>query len=212
VEALAHNLAEKIAIHMNFDKDKKAVIAYGLTAILQMMTIFTIITVIGLLFDFWYESLIIFFGVGIIRKSTGGAHSKSMSGCIIISIVSVTLLSILSKSLCYYPLNKYLNLIISLCVYFVCFLVFYLRVPVDNPNKPLVKPEKIKRLRRQSFIVLAVFFMLSVAAIPLTAWNGRFLSIGASLNLTMLWQMFTLTKTGYVVFGKIDSKINTFIG
>jgi len=56
VETFAHNLAGKIAEQMNFDKDKKAVIAYGLTAIIQMITIFFIISVIGLLFLYLPES------------------------------------------------------------------------------------------------------------------------------------------------------------
>ncbi len=207
VEAFANNIAGKIAGQMNFDNDKKAVIAYGLTAIIQMITIFFIISVIGLLCGFWYEGILIFTGVGIIRKSTGGAHSRTMLGCIIISVLSVTVLSWLSR----YPLgsevNLYINLLASCLVYIVCFIVFYIRVPVDTPNKPIVSANKIKRLRKQSFIILTVFFILSITAVLLSDWNTRFLSIGSSIRLTMLWQMFTLTKTGAFLFGKIDAKI-----
>ncbi len=207
VEAFAHSIAGKIAEQMNFDNDKKAVIAYGLTAIIQMITIFFIISVIGLLSGFWYEGILIFTGVGIIRKSTGGAHSETMLGCIIISVLSVTALSWLSRYLLGSEVNPYINLLASCLVYVVCFIVFYIRVPVDTPNKPIVSAPKIKRLRKQSFIVLTVFFILSIAAVLLSDWNTRFLSIGASIRLTMLWQMFTLTRTGAFLFGKIDAKI-----
>lgn len=207
VEAFAHYIAGKLAGQMNFDKDKKAVIAYGLTAIIQMITIFLIISVIGLMFGFWYECILIFIGVGIIRKSTGGAHSETMLGCIIISVLSVTVLSWLSRFLLSFDMNPYTNILASCLVYFICFIVFYIRVPVDTPNKPIVSDLKIKRLRKQSFIVLTVFFILSIAAVLLSEWNNRFLSIGTSLRLTMLWQMFTLTRTGAFLFGKIDAKI-----
>lgn len=206
MEELAHNLAEIIALHMQFDEDKKAVIAYGLTAIFQMVTLFTVISIIGFIFGFWYESIILFIVVGIIRKSTGGAHSRTMYGCILISVLSITILSSLSKYILSFSVNAFINLGISVLVYALCFIVFYIRVPVASPNKPIVKPEKIKRLRRQSFIILTIFFLISVAFIFMTVWNDRFYSIAVSIRLAMLWQLFTLTKLGTKFIDKIDLK------
>ncbi len=211
MEALAHNIAGRIALQMNFDEDKKSVIAYGLTAIFQMITIFAVISIIGVFFNFWYECIIIFLGVGIIRKSTGGAHSETMYGCIIISVLSVTILSSLSRHILDFSFNNFVNIGISVVVYVLCFIAFYIRVPVDSPNKPIVKPEIIKRLRRQSFILLTIFFIISITFIILAAWNNRFYSIAASIRLTMLWQAFTLTKIGAQIFEKIDSKFKILI-
>jgi accessory gene regulator B len=211
IETLAHKIAEKIALQLDYDDDRKAVVAYGLIAIIQMVTIFIIITIIGILFDFWYECMIIFIGVGIIRKSTGGAHSKTMNGCIIISILSVTMLSALSRYLLCKPINSYVNLGVSILVFAISFIIFYLRVPIDSPNKPIVKPEKIKRLRKQSFFLLIFFFLLTITFIELATYNKRFYSIAFSVRLTMLWQLFTLTKTGTLLLGKIDSKISSVI-
>ena len=206
MEELAHNIAEKIALHMQFDEDKKAVIAYGLTAIFQMVTLFTVISIIGLIFGFWYESIILFIGVGIIRKSTGGAHSQTMYGCILISVLSVTILSSLSKHILSFSVNVFVNLGISVLVFALCFIIFYIRVPVASPKKPIVKPEKIKRLRRQSFIILTIFFLILVAFIFLTVLNDRFYSIAVSIRLAMLWQLFTLTEIGARFIDKIDLK------
>lgn len=206
MEELAHNIAEKIALHMQFDEDKKAVIAYGLTAIFQMVTLFTVISIIGLIFGFWYESIILFIGVGIIRKSTGGAHSQTMYGCILISVLSITILSSLSKHILSFSVNVFVNLGISVLVFALCFIVFYIRVPVASPNKPIVKPGKIKRLRRQSFIILTIFFLISVDFIFLAVRNDRFYSIAVSIRLAMLWQLFTLTEIGARFIDKIDLK------
>lgn len=211
IETLAHKIAEKIALQLDYDDDKKAVVAYGLIAILQMVTIFIIITIIGILFDFWYECMIIFIGVGIIRKSTGGAHSKTLNGCIIISILSVTMLSALSRYLLCLPINIYVNLGISIFVFVISFIIFYLRVPIDSPNKPIVKPEKIRRLRKQSFFILILFFLLTITFIELATFYKRFYSIAFSVRLTMLWQLFTLTEIGTLLLGKIDSKISRVI-
>jgi accessory gene regulator B len=212
METLARNIAEKITLELNYDENKKAVIAYGLTAIFQMITIFALISIIGVTFDFWYESIIIFLGVGIIRKSTGGAHSLTMYGCIVISILSITVLSALSRYLLGFPVNTAVNFSISFLVYIVCFHVFYHRVPVDSPNKPIAKGEKIKRLRRQSFLILTIFFFLSIATIILSTQHNRFYSIAVSIRLTMLWQLFTLTEIGGRFFNKVDSRFNGIIG
>jgi accessory gene regulator B len=208
IETLAHKIAKKIALQLDYDDDRKAVIAYGLIAILQMATIFIIITIIGILFDFWYECLIIFMGVGIIRKSTGGAHSKTMNGCIIISVLSVTVLSALSRYLLFRPMNTYVNLGISVIIFIISFIIFYLRVPVDSPNKPIVKQEKIRRLRKQSYFLIIVFFLLTATFITLATVNNRFYSLATSVRLMILWQVFTVTETGILLLKKVDSKVN----
>ena len=211
MEILAFNIAEKIAVEMNYDEDKKAVIAYGLTAIFQMTTIFAVISIIGILFGFWYESIVIFLGVGIIRKSTGGAHSQTMEGCIVISVLSITILSTLARYFFDFPLSKFVNFGISIFVFIFCLIIFYIRVPVDSPNKPIVKPGKIKKLRRQSFLILTIFFLLSIVLIILTTWYNRFYSIAISIRLSMLWQLFMLTRIGAQFIGKVDSKFKVII-
>jgi accessory gene regulator B len=206
MEKLAHNLAEKIALQMHFDEDKKAVIAYGLTGIFEIIILFAVISVIGFFFDFWYESIIIFLVVGTIRKSTGGAHSRSMYGCILISVLSVTVLSSLSRYILGFPMNIYLNLFISLIIFILCFVIFYKKVPVSSPKKPINNPQKIKRLRNQSFVTLIIFFLISIAFIFLTLLNDRFYSIAVRIRLAMLFQLFSLTKIGAICIDKIDLK------
>lgn len=211
METLASNIAAKIAVQMDYDEDKKAVLAYGLTAIFQMTTIFIIISIIGFLFNFWYESMLIFFGVGIIRKSTGGAHSHTMNGCILISVLSITILSSFSRYLLNFAINNTTNYLISIFIYIFCLIIFYLRVPVDNPNKPIVRSEKIRRLRKQSFFILTLFLIILGITISLIPWNQRFYSIAVSIRLTMLWQVFTLTKVGIRFFGQVDSYFESLI-
>lgn len=209
IETLAHKIADRIALQLDFDEDKKAVVAYGLIGILQLVALFTVITIIGIIFDFWYECMIIFLGVGIIRKSTGGVHAKTMKGCNIISTISITLLSALSRYLIGMPINIYVNLGVSILVFVICFIIFYLRVPVDSPNKPIVKSEKIKRLRKQSFFILTLLFFIAITFILLTTYYTRFYSLAVSIRLTMLWQLLTLTETGALFIEKIDSKVSS---
>jgi accessory gene regulator B len=207
IEKLARNLSAKIAMRLDYDENRRAVIEYGFIAILQISTIFILISIPGVLFDFWYESLIIFLGVGIIRKSTGGAHASTMNSCIIISVLSIMALSMTSRYLLCLPIKAYINFVISFIIFIICFIVIYLRVPVDSPNKRIVQPDKIIGLRKQSFFILTVCFIMSVLLVILTRYDNRFYSIAASIRLAMLWQIFTLTKLGAFVINRIDSYI-----
>lgn len=211
IEILAHKIAEKIALQLDYDDERKAVVAYGLIGIIQMVTIFIIITIIGLIFDTWYESMIIFLGVGMIRKSTGGAHAGTMLSCNIISVVTVTILSALSRYILNIPFNTYVNLGLTVFIFVICFIIFYLRVPVDSPNKPITKPEKIKRLRRQSFLILTLLILTSGISILFTDYNDRFYSIAISIRLILLWQSLTLTKFGALFIEKIDTSVRWII-
>ena len=51
MEKLAHNISEKIALQLDYDKEKKAVIAYGLIAIIQLIVIVIVIIFLGILFQ-----------------------------------------------------------------------------------------------------------------------------------------------------------------
>jgi accessory gene regulator B len=211
IEILAHKIAEKIALQLDYDDERKAVVAYGLIGIIQMVTIFIIITIIGLIFDTWYESMIIFLGVGMIRKSTGGAHAGTMLSCNIISVVTVTILSALSRYILNIPFNTYVNLGLTVFLFVICFIIFYLRVPVDSPNKPITKPEKIRRLRRQSFLILTLLILTAGISILFTDYNDRFYSIAISIRLILLWQSLTLTKFGALFIEKIDTSVRWII-
>lgn len=211
IEILANKLADGIADQLSLGQERRSVIAYGLIGLLQVTTLFIVITIIGVLTSSLYESLIIFFSVGFIRKSTGGAHSRTMSGCNTISILTITMLAVLSKYILGNPVNVSANIILTIAVFAVGYAVFNLRVPVDSPNKPIVKPEKIKRLRKESFIKLSIFLLLTLGAILLAGTNERFYSIASSLRVAIIWQSITLTKIGIMLLENLDLIVNRIL-
>ncbi|MFV0342499.1 MAG: accessory gene regulator ArgB-like protein [Anaerocolumna sp.] len=208
IEKLAKMMGNKIATQLDLNDDRRAVITYGLIGILQTIVLFALIIFIGLLLDITYESFIIFFSVSAIRKSSGGAHARTMLGCNIMSIVAIVILSVLSRYIFASPISIYINLLITVIVYAICLLIFYYRVPLGSPNKPINRPEKIKRLRKLSFINLMILFILSIVFIILADFNTKFYSLAISVRLAMLWQFFTITKMGVLFVEKFDSIIN----
>jgi len=212
IEVLANKIADGIAIQLSLDNERRSVVAYGLIGILQVTTLFIIIAIIGKVTDSLYESLIIFLGVGFMRKSTGGAHSKTMMGCNSMSVLSIAILAISSRYLLSTPVDSYVNGGITVTIFIIGFIVFYRRVPVDSPNKPIVKLEKIKRLRKESFSKLFLFFLLTVLSILLADTHVRFYSIASSIRVAMIWQVVTLTETGTLLLSKLDLIVNRMLG
>lgn len=212
IEILAQKIANRISLQLDYDEDKRDVISYGLIGIFQIFTILIILSFIGLLFDCWYECMIIYMSVGFIRKSTGGAHSRSMNGCIIISVLSIIIMSVLSRYLLNFSLEHWVSLGITYIIFFICLIIFYFKVPMDNPNKPIVSLEKIKRLRKQSFIKLFLLLLVSIVFTKLADSYSRFYSIAFSVRLTMLWLVLTLSRPGFLFLDKIDSIIDFIIG
>jgi accessory gene regulator B len=207
MEKKAHEVAEKIGQQLNFSEEKRAVVAYGLIAIFEIFSILIIISVVGLLGHFFTESLIIFLGVGLLKKSTGGAHSDTMFGCIFISSFSISFLAMLSKYVFYFDIAGTVNIVVTAFIYTLCLLVFYIRVPVDSVNKPIRNPRKITKLRLQSVVLLTLYTALSVLIIVLTPSDMTRNSILASLRLAILWQTTMITSAGIRFIKRIDFKI-----
>jgi len=210
MEKLAKQTAKTISEALNYDEDKQAVIAYGLTALFQMITIAVAISVIGILANFWFEAMILFVGVGLLRKSTGGAHAKTMLGCTIISIFSICAMS----ALCRYVLINIAPLHILLPIFIIlsgcCFFIAYRKVPIDSPNKPINRPEKITRLRKQSFITIFLYIVISIALLIASCYNIRMVSISSSFICALIWQTLTLTRLGSAFISALDMPFNKF--
>lgn len=204
MERLAARLAESISGAMHYDQDKQEVIAYGLIGLFQILVIAAAITVIGLLADFWYEAVLIFLGVGLLRKCMGGVHAQTLLGCTVISIVSISALSALCR---YLLLSVPVSVAVPAAVVLTgcCFWIAFRKVPVDTPNKPITRPEKRKRLRRQSFVTIAIYGAVCVSLACFSVYHPRLLSLSYAVLCALLWQTFTLTGAGAAAVHMLDA-------
>lgn len=211
IESLAGKIADFLRMKLQLDEEKRDVIRYGLIGLLQVITLFLLITLIGVITGTLYESYIVFFTVGYLRKSTGGAHSSTMWGCNTVSVLSISLLAVSSRYLLGMPIEPILNYGSSVLLFITGLLIFIKYVPIDSPNKPIASPEKIKRLRRESFMKLLLFFLLTLIAINRANIEVRFYSISMSIRLAIVWQIITLTKTGSALLLKVDRSVNALL-
>ncbi len=205
MERLAKAIAASIGKNLGKSEEEIAVIAYGLIGILQFLAILAISLIIGIIFGFWAEVLTIFFSVGFLRRLTGGAHSRGLYNCLVYSICFVCGFS----ALCVFviPRLPFYTVILPVCglIYLFGYVTIALKAPVSPPNKPCRTEQKRRRLRRGSFIVITVFLLLDAALLFFGGrLHPRLYTVGLSLALSVLWQIFMMTKAGHAVIFVID--------
>lgn len=204
MELLAKKIAAAIGRNLQKTDEEVAVIAYGLIGILQFLAILIISLTIGIIFGMWAEVLIIFFSVGFLRRLTGGAHSRGIYNCLVYSVCFVCGFSAIAA----YVLPRlplyYVILPACFAIYLFGYITIAYKAPVTPPNKPCRTEAKRKRLRRGAFTVLSVFLAINVLLLLLGEAHARILSIGLSLALSVLWQIFMMTKAGHLFIYVID--------
>lgn len=206
MELLANKIAAYLGKNLNKDDEQTSVIAYGLIALLQTASIFLLALVIGIVFNFLPEAMISFFSVGFLRRLIGGHHSQKLYSCLIVSVLCIVLFSSLARYVLvpYSPL--WLLCSLTAIIYITAFILTYKLAPVDNPNKRIRTEEKRTRLRRNSFVVLALFVLISLIFIILQYnLGGIYSRLVVSLAISVLWQVFMLTTTGKYLISNIDS-------
>lgn len=204
--SLADRIAFKLATSLGYDDEKQQVMAYGLGAFIQMMQLLLIAFLFGLVFDCLVECMIMFWGVGLLRRSTGGIHCKSYMSCILTSSLSICLLSLICRFFTPAYVSKFWHALIGIVPAFAVMLVLaWKRVPVASENKPITNPAKIARLRRQCFMTLGIYLAVAVFLLCVDWGEGRNISSMWALLCVLWWQSFTLTSLSERLVQSMDS-------
>lgn len=190
---LANRIAEKLAVSLGYNEEQRKVMAYGLIAVIQMVELLLISVAFGLVFDCLHECMIVFLGVGLMRRTTGGAHCSTYAACILTSSLSICLIALVCRCIPWW-LPKWIYVVFGMLPSFVCFFILaYKRVPQATKNKPITNPAKIKRLRRQCFLTLLAYLALAIMLLLIDWGGGRNITTLCALICVLYWQSFTLT-------------------
>ena len=203
MERLVGQQARKIAEALSYDAEKEAVIRYGLLAIVQIVVTLVLVFLFGLLVGAPVQALIICLAVSILRKYSGGVHADNVDFCTIFSVIYCTVTSVISIWLAGAYSQWWMLSAITL-VYAASFYIAYRYVPVDSPNKPIKSAQKIKRMRRGSFLILGVYTLISVTFFLLSSRVPVFQSYGIGLLFGVSWQVLTLTPLGAILLHKLN--------
>lgn len=204
IEYLANSIGKKVASELNFDDDKRQVIAYGAFALIQ--TVFSIVLVIifGKLFNVTIEALIISFIISILRKSSGGVHASSPGICNFLGTIISIGLAIFCKI--GFIINFYTVVLIGVVTFILSYYIIYKLAPVDSEAKPIRSEQKRNLLKKKSIITLSLYLLIVLCNLVgyYFILEKRLIIYTLCIYLGVLWQVFTLTKGVYLMLKKID--------
>jgi accessory gene regulator B len=203
IENICKRISDNVAQELNLDDDKRSVINYGIFAFIQMGICIALVIVFGLIFNVVIEALIVSFTISILRKSSGGAHATSPERCAIIGTIVGVGMGLISK---------YINVSFSLVIlggsiaFIWAYYIIYKLAPVDSIAKPIKNIEKIIRLKKSSMMILSVYLIIVITEILYFYFmrNSNVLIYSLCIYMGMLWQVFSLTKYGHLVIGRLD--------
>ena len=158
-ENISNKLTEVITNELEFNKDKKEIIAYAIeTALLFVLGSF-LIMLLGYASNALMPAVIAAIFGGLLRRVSGGAHFNTPLKCLTIGSIIYSSIGILAKKLVDYDLtNKYV-LIFSMLVSFL--LVVFL-APVDSEAKPIHSSSFRFKLKISSIVFVIVSFVIIV--------------------------------------------------
>ncbi len=203
METLVRQQAHKIALSLNYDAEQEAVMVYGLLAIAQIGITLLIVFLLGLILGVALEGLTVCLVGSILRRSSGGAHARSVGFCTTFSIVFCLGAGLIAQWLSI-PNHPLVLLSMMVIVFAVSLYFIHRYVPVDSPNKPITSPAKIRRMRKGSYITLAAYGLVSACFFYFGLVSAPLRSLGISLLIGLAWQTLTLTPIGAILLQKLN--------
>ncbi|AWK52349.1 accessory regulator AgrB [Clostridium beijerinckii] len=202
IEDICEKTSDYIAQELNFDNDKKSVINYGIFAFIQMGICIALVIIVGFIFNVTIEALIVSFTISILRKNSGGVHSHSPERCAVIGTVASVGMALISK---YINVGFSFVIFVGGIIFIWSYYIVYKLAPVDSIAKPIKSIEKRRRLKKSSFMILSVYLIIVVFNIVcyLLMKNFNLLIYSLCIYMGLLWQVFSLTKSGHLILGKL---------
>lgn len=204
IEYLANIIGKKVALELNFDDEKREVIAYGAFAIIQTFFSIVLVIIFGRLFNVTVEALIISFITSILRKPSGGAHASSPGICTIIgTVVSVGLAMLCKVS---FMISFHNVITLGFVIFTLSYYIIYKLAPVDSIAKPIKKEQKKIILKKKSIIILSLYFIIVLCNLVgyYIILDKRLIIYTLCIYSGMVWQVFTLTKLGHSILKIVD--------
>lgn len=207
-EIISKRLGEKIARELHLDENNREVIAYGIFAIIQMIYNLILVLIVGLLFNVAIEALIVSIIIGVLRKYSGGIHASKASTCAIIG----TIISVGIGAFAKWRFIEYI-IIIEIITFLWAYLIIIKLAPVDSKAKPIKTDKKKQRLKRKSIIIITLYLIIVSINTGLYYYFkiDRLYIYSICIIGGVIWQVFTLTKTGHSIVTIIDGFIEKII-
>ena len=201
VEKLCKRLSSFISKELDLEKDKEAVVNYGIFSLIQIFMSIGLVIVFGLIFGVLIEALIASFTGSLLRKSSGGVHADSPGKCTAIGTVMCVGIGLISKKI---DISISLMILIEVCIFIWSYIIIFKYAPIDSLAKPIKKEEKRMKLKKASIVILTIYLIIITLNTILFHLSGeeKYIVYSLCMCFSIIWQVFSLTKSAHYLFGK----------
>ncbi len=173
-----------LARELKLDNEKKEILAYALENVIFTTGGFILIMAVGYILGVPKETFCAAIAGAILRKFSGGAHSKTALRCMLVGALAYPPVAFLARYFFvllggtspYYAILAFCSV--------GSFLIVARYAPVDSKGKPIVAEDFRRKLRHGSVVTVLLFIAI--------AWLNMTNSIGSSIISGIVIQSISL--------------------
>lgn len=198
-------LAEFLVQNQEETGPSKAVLAFGIEIIILFVADVVVLSLLAYLLGIFKFTLMIVFWSFLFRLISGGVHCSSFWRCLLVSQAVFLPLGYLSTLLISYTTQEELQILWFILAAVMVFITWKW-VPADNPNRPITRPEEVRKFKGISLIFLTVCSLMFVALtfFNFGTVNGMTKMLLATGFIGIGCQGLSVTPWGYKLIGKLD--------
>jgi accessory gene regulator B len=195
--------ANYLTKQLNENHEKRGIYYYGFQIVIGSVVKGIILILVSLLLGALIPTLLLTAVFVSLRVLAGGYHMDSYGKCAITSIgLFVVFGTMIQYTYEIWPSPIILATLAAVAIY--AFYSAYRWAPKDTPNKPITKPEQIKKLRILTFTHLIIWLPLTYTLIYF-----EIKMIALCLIFGILISIFIITPEGHRFFDMIKGKMKT---
>lgn len=202
IKAWSYKCAAQLSLSLKESHEKKRVYYYGFEVVIGTAVKLVLLLLAALVLGIIGPVLMIIAVFSSLRVLAGGYHMDTYGKCFILSLLMFLLSGIVAQYT--YRLWSITNLILFSVITFICALFAMLKwAPSDTENRPIIKPEEIKKFKMLSVVCIAIW---GVVISVLIAYSQNLLVIAGCFGL--LLEAFMITPAAYKIFNRLSGNMD----
>ena len=155
----SQKLTDNLTADLNYEEEKKEIVAYGIETFFLTALGFLIILGISYVLNSVFPAIIATIFGGSLRKLSGGAHFSTPTKCLLFGAVVYSLIGVSAKEI---VAHGFTSPGVLLAVLVVSLVIVFIYAPVDSEAKPIHSHTFRKKLKVASlaFVLLTLVIVL----------------------------------------------------
>jgi accessory gene regulator B len=189
--------------------EKRRVYYYGFQIVIGAIVKGALLIATSLLLGSLIPTIFLLMIFGSFRMFAGGYHMDSYGKCILTSLIMFVILGTISQYT-----HQYWSLTFIAILIMISFIsgMFVIKkwAPSDTPNRPITRPEEIRKFKLLSYVYCIVWMAVATTSVFLRILSiipvgyNKFIIAGI---FGFLLELFTISPAGYKFYDLVSGKI-----